>query len=166
MKVLPWILSLTVSAALAGSPREHVVDCTPVPQCGDPSAFGDTFAWQHLGPVDFLHLLEQMVKSEHSGNRSPWYTVHGTHRGWIQASDIPELLKLVDSSVPCAAVVSSVSSVLPSERSTVGHEAMYLIEGYRHGGYPSAINSSQCTCDPAEIRRWWDGRGHDERSGS
>ena len=92
MKVLPWILSLTVSAALAGSPREHVVDCTPVPQCGDPSAFGDTFAWQHLGPVDFLRLLELIVKSDHSTNRSPRYTVHGTHRGWIQASDIPELL--------------------------------------------------------------------------
>ena len=166
MKALPWILVLTASAVLAGTPRQHVVDCIPLPQCGDPSTFGDTFAWQQLGPVDFLQLLERIMKSGNSTNRSWWYTVDGTHRGWIQASDIPALLKLLDSTAPCAAVVSSTSSVLPSEASTIGHEAMFLIEGYRHGSYPPALISSQCNCDPAEIRLWWEGRRHDERSGT
>ena len=156
---------LTTSALLSSVGREHVVDCAPDVRCGDPSAYGDTFDWQHRTPLEFLDVLRQRAVLQTAHVTPAWYTVHGTHRGWIVEGDIPKLLELVDSTEPCAAVVSSGSSVLPTKLSTVGREAMFLIDGYRSGAYPPAIASIHWQGDSEEIRRWWQGRP-DGRSGT
>jgi hypothetical protein len=62
---------------------------------------------------------------------------------WITKKDIDQLITKVDSKEPCAGVVYNKSAIMPHKnvRSTVGIEALMMIEGYRHKEYP-AYNSS------------------------
>jgi hypothetical protein len=160
--MMTLLVVLATAAAMAGGGREHVVDCAPVASCGDPIAYGDTFDWQHRTPLEFIEVLRLKGSAR---TDATWYTVDGRHRGWVLESDIPRLVELIDSSTTCAAVVSSVSSVIPTKSSTIGREAMFLIEGYRSGVFPPAITSEHCSCNRDEIRRWWAGREHG-RSGT
>ena len=66
-----------------------------------------------------------------------------------------EDIKLLDSSEPCANVQNPLSSYIDPERSTVGNEAAYLIEGFRHDRYPPRLNSTRPPCDIEEIKKWW-----------
>ena len=113
-------------------------------------AFGDTFPWQVEGPLDFLALLKSQAK-----NGAQFYTVYGTHVGWLQESDLQGLIGLVDSKEPCAHVVQAISSYLPSKRSFVGEQALFLIECYRQGRYPPALHSVGFYKRKKEILEWW-----------
>jgi len=160
-------LTFLLVAALAGvaSSRTHRVECGPGAACGDAAKYGDGFAWQTRGPLEFLSELRSIAARRDPAGPPAIYSVYGEHLGWVQESDVRQLMGMIDSTAKCAAVVSTLSSVLPSEESTVGREAMFLIEGYRAGRYPSAIGSNFCTCDAEEIRRWWGERPHGQ-SGS
>jgi len=148
------LLALLVgNTAVVEEPRQHPVQCPT--ECGDVTRFGDTFDWQHHGPLEFLLALQRGAERAQASGGFPFYTVHGSHRGWLLESDLPQLVNLIDSPTPCLAVVSSNSSVLPSSLSTVGVEAIFLIEGYRTGRYPPAITSAHRQGDAAEIRQWW-----------
>lgn len=108
--------------------------------------YGDTFDWQNRSAIEFLTLLEQQ-----SGN---FYTVHGLHHDWLRDSDIDTLMARLDCQTPCAHVVISVSSHLPQGRSTVGHEAAYLLEGYRQHFYPPDLASDRFEPNLTELRHW------------
>lgn len=55
--------------------------------------------------------------------------------GWITPEDAGQLMQEIDSGEPAAPVVSPLSSYWPyNQTSTVGNEALFLLEGYRTGG--------------------------------
>jgi hypothetical protein len=91
--------------------------------------------YNSVSPMEFLELLKQ--------NPGKIYTVLISPEGWIRLGDVQELVKHVDSDEPCARVVSVLSSYFPIEErySTVGIEAMFLIEGFLKGSYPPALHS-------------------------
>ena len=85
-------------------------------------------SYEKVNPLEFLHNLEKSTGIVTLTGFAP--------DGWIKPEHISELIKLVDSKKPCAAVVSAFSSFLPAGGSTLGNEAMFLIEGYKCGKYP------------------------------
>lgn len=105
------------------------------------------------GPLDLLNILKAW-----EGNYfvSPIYQF-----GWVKESDLLELVKLLDSTEPCANVQAMHSSFIDTTKSTVGNEAAYLIEGFRMDHYPPSLNSTRPPCDIEKIKAWWE-----ERSGA
>jgi hypothetical protein len=83
-------------------------------------------------PVEFLDILKERKSDE--------YTFLEPMKYWISKEDLPALLAQVDSKEPCASVALSISSIY-APHSTVGQEALTLLEGYRKGKYPPALNS-------------------------
>ena len=128
------------------------------------------FDFAKKGPFEFIaHLIRQ----EERGVKR--ILVPDAPEGWIQERHLGLLVLLLDSDEPCASVGSMRSSRLPtkedSRTSTVGHEAAYLIESYRHGLFPKyAVNTSAgVNLDRAEMKRWWSAlqkREDDQESGS
>jgi hypothetical protein len=114
------------------------------------------FDWAHKGPVEFLAYL---IRQEDRGVKN--VSVSDAPSGWIGRQHLDVLVGLMDSDEPCASVGSRRSSSIPTAKdlsaSTVGHEAAYLIEGYRHGLFPkyAANCSANVPVDKAELRRWW-----------
>ena len=79
-------------------------------------------------------------------------------RNWVQEKDLPRLILLLDSPVPCASVMSTRSSFWPGV-STVGEQAAFMILGFRKGWYPPDLHSGRMPSDvKAEIRAWWAAR--------
>lgn len=113
---------------------------------GDAHARGDGFDWEQSGALDLLELLKEYPVL---------YCVEEDHEGWVKEADLAGLVELLDSSEPCANVISSRSSFIDFEPSTIGNEAAYLIEGYRRGKYPPRLNSTRPRPDVDEIRAWW-----------
>ena len=116
----------------------------------DPKFYGDTFDWENLGPIDFLELLKSK-KNE----KCPTYSVFGMHTKWVKINHIPDLVALLDSKEPCANVCSIYSSFLDCNKSTIGREAAFIIEGFRSGNYPPAGNSGRSREQIDEIKEWW-----------
>ena len=81
--------------------------------------------------------------------------------GWITLKDAGLLIQEIDSTEPAAPVVSPISSYRPSNQtSTVGNEALFLLEGYRTGTYPPALCSlTYFRPDKTEVRSWWETYG-------
>ncbi len=100
-------------------------------------------------PVEFLHDLEAMRDS--NGKWTEYTFPSPGVRGWITKKDLPVLLAMVDSKAPCAAVALDISNVYYAD-STVGAEALFLIEGCREGIYPPATYSGGVNRDKAV--RW------------
>jgi hypothetical protein len=88
-----------------------------------------------ITPVDFLKALEL------ERSTSDEYIFREPIRNWVSRKDLPGLLALADSTEPCASVALTSSSVRNSKGSTLGQEALFLLEGYRSGQYPPAPNS-------------------------
>ncbi|WP_028862986.1 hypothetical protein [Psychromonas aquimarina] len=107
-----------------------------LPSGNSAAEYGDTFNWQEKTPADFLDMLQSIGPEE-------YYTVQGLHKNWIKDSDITQLIKLLDSTEPCAAVARSISSYIEFGGSTVGDEAAFLIIGFQKGHYPPALNSTR-----------------------
>lgn len=106
--------------------------------------------WTKTDPLALINILKE--------RKEGWVTVGEAPKGWIQKEHVKELMKLIDSTEPSAPVVAVVSSYLPfKEKSTVGNEAMFLIEGFREGRYPPGICSVYgFKGDPNEYAQWWD----------
>ena len=83
------------------------------------------------------------------------FAVLGLRLGYVKESDLPFLVGLLDSKEPCAHVVSAGSSISVSGRSTVGHEAAYLIEGFWKRYYPTQLTSGQYKPDVEGIKLWY-----------
>jgi hypothetical protein len=77
--------------------------------------------------------------------------------GWITLHDAELLMQEIDSPEPAAPVVSPISSYFPfNQSSTVGNEALFLLEGYRNGKYPPALCSLYYfKPNRSEVRFWW-----------
>ena len=115
------------------------------------SEFGsgaDRFPFPELpdSPIDLIETLK---------TAGDIHTVLGIQRDYVQESDLPQLISLLDSDEPCASVVLSVSSILPTSTSTVGHEAAYLIDGFRNRYFPTELTSSRFEPDVDDIRHWY-----------
>ena len=78
--------------------------------------------------------------------------------GWITNADAELLMREIDSHEPAAPVVSPLSSYWPhNQSSTVGNEALFLLEGYRTGKYPPALCSLYYFHpNITEMRSWWE----------
>ncbi len=83
------------------------------------------------------------------------HTVWELRLDYVKESDLPFLVRLLDSEEPCAHVVSAESSILPTGPSTVGHEAAYLIEGFWRRCYPTRLSSHMYKPDIAGIKSWY-----------
>jgi hypothetical protein len=87
-----------------------------------------------------------------SGER---HTIIGPRLDYVKESDLPYLVRLLDSKEPCAFVDLSISSIYYPGKSTVGHEAAYLIEGFWKRHYPTGLTSRQYTPDIEAIKGWY-----------
>jgi hypothetical protein len=76
-------------------------------------------------------------------------------KNWLKPEDVVWLLRLLDSTEPCASIHSTYSSHLPAKRSTVGQEAAFMILGYIKAEYPPTLNSDEGALEAKqEVERW------------
>lgn len=107
-------------------------------------------------PFEFIAYL---IRQEERGLKT--IQIPDAPKVWIKEEHLRLLVLLLDSNEPCASVGSFRSSRIPTERdqrpSTVGHEAAYMIESYRHGLFPKyAVNTSvDIELDRAALKKWW-----------
>jgi len=82
-------------------------------------------------------------------------TINEPVENWVQEKDLPKLILLLDSPVPCAPVALSKSSFWPGV-SSIGEQAAFLIQGFRAGLYPPDLHSGRMGPGVKnEIRAWW-----------
>lgn len=114
---------------------------------------GDSFYFRTHTPMEYLNDLRM--------NPHAQVMVVDVPDDWITLHDAELLMQEIDSKDPAAPVVSPVSSYWPfNQTSTVGNEALFLLEGYRTGKYPPALCSlNYFRPDRAEMRAWWDTYG-------
>jgi hypothetical protein len=105
------------------------------------------YPWQSVRPAEYLNYLSSLS--------TVTFTVWGCRNDWVSEEDIPILLDLLDSKVPCPNQTSASSSFIDVKRSTVGIEAAWLIHAFRVGRFPAGLNSTRDSPDPAELRSWW-----------
>jgi hypothetical protein len=91
-------------------------------------------------------------KLKTSGDR---YTIGVPRLDYVKESDLPYLIGLLDSKEPCALVDLSISSIYFPGKSTVGHEAAYLIEGFWKRYYPTDLTSQRYKADIEGMKRWY-----------
>lgn len=114
---------------------------------------GDSCYFSTHNPLTFLNDLRT-----HAGKQSMVFEVPDN---WITHADVQGLMQEIDSAEPAAPVVSALSSYWPfNQTSTVGNEALFLIEGYRTGRYPP----NPCSLyyfhpNRTEVRSWWEKYG-------
>ena len=87
-----------------------------------------------------------------SGDR---HTIIVPRLNYVKESDLPYLVGLLDSKEPCALVDLSMSSIYYPGKSTIGHEAAYLIEGFWKRFYPTELTSQQYKPDIEYIKIWY-----------
>ncbi|HNQ29670.1 MAG TPA: hypothetical protein PKM87_06080 [Methanolinea sp.] len=114
---------------------------------------GDSCYFTTHTPIEYLDDLRMHPRSH--------VLVIDVPRDWITPADVEHLMQEIDSTEPAAPVVSPLSSYRPfNQTSTVGNEALYLIEGYRAGKYPPALCSLHYFHpDKDEVRSWWEAYG-------
>jgi hypothetical protein len=115
------------------------------------------FDWSKVSPVEFLDLLKTRL------GVSPYVTVwNSPPPGWIKEADVEQLMRLIKSKEPAGHVVMAKCSQVPTKNSTVGAQAMFLIEGFRRGSYAPSISSESFRGIPSEYRKWWSKRQRDQ----
>jgi len=114
---------------------------------------GDSCYFNSHTPMDYLddlrmHPLQQVM-------------VLDVPDTWITLHDAELLMLEIDSDEPAAPVVSPLSSYRPfNQTSTVGNEALFLLEGYRTGKYPPALCSLYYfRPNRTEMRSWLNAYG-------
>ncbi|HNL87034.1 MAG: hypothetical protein KA094_04080 [Methanoregulaceae archaeon] len=111
---------------------------------------GDSCYFSTHSPLDFLDDLRMRPHLP--------VMVLSVPDGWITRDDAELLMQEIDSEIPAAPVVSPLSSYCPLEEpSTVGNEALFLLEGYRTGRYPPRLCSLYYfKPDRSEVWSWWE----------
>ncbi len=136
--------------------------------------FDDGFNFEHCSAEDFLVYLQhiyararqreiyfKLVYPEENIIVFPVVTPElemssKNIREWIAPEELPILVRYLNSGELCASVMSSVSSYLPCQPSTVGREAAYLLEGFRVNRYPPKLNSSRFNYSTKGLKLWVD----------
>lgn len=109
-------------------------------------ALQDQIDWARINPLTFLEMLKTQ-------RITVW---NNPPSGWIKEEQVAKLMELIDSQVPAEPVCSSLSSYIPDSKSTVGNEAMFLIEGFRKGSYPPELCSVYYfKGNPELYKKWW-----------
>lgn len=129
LTALVMLASAPLPAQSQGPARAHEVICLS-PAVGAPCP--ESFDFQHNGPVEFLAHLRTAPTP---------FSVAGLHKGWLLPSDLASLLAQVSSREACALVVMGSASHVPLTRSTIGQEALFLLDGVRTGSYPPTLHS-------------------------
>jgi hypothetical protein len=114
------------------------------------------FDFSRHSPLDFLDYLQRLrgeAVAEHGPDTISTCTVWRVPEDWIRAEHVHRLAPLIDSSEPCAAAISMISSHIP-RRSDVGQEAAFLMAGFRKGTYPPAPASDAVEKDA--VRKWYE----------
>lgn len=111
-------------------------------------AAGPHQEWKAGGALALVETLR-----EHP--RQVYLVDHDELRGFVRESELEGLMERLASDEPCAVVLQVVSAHLPRQRSTVGHEAALLVEGFRSGRYPLHPASNLQSVDVEELRQWW-----------
>ncbi|MBN1193839.1 MAG: hypothetical protein JXA08_00590 [Methanomicrobiaceae archaeon] len=114
---------------------------------------GDSCYFRTHNPMDFL---EDLRMHPHQPAM-----VLDVPDGWITLHDAELLMQEIDSDEPAGPVVSPISSYWPfNQTSTVGNEALFLLEGYRTGTYPPDLCSLYYfTPNRTGVRSWWNTSG-------
>ena len=90
----------------------------------------DTFDFNLSSPLEFLEYLNKNTSIFLGDVLAPFFRITDQPPDdWIKPEHIPGLIKLMDSKEPCRPVKSIYSSKLPTELSTIGDEAIFLIQG-------------------------------------
>ena len=100
-------------------------------------------------PATAMELIEELKRTKRI------YATWESRLNYVKESELPGLIKLIDSKEPCAYSVMSVSSHLPQGRSTVGNEAAYLIQSFLMRFYPSKLSSDRNPPSKAELKHWY-----------
>ncbi len=176
-RILPLLFLLAALLLSAGCIGSSPSSPDPVPGTAVPSGTAtspaaDTCTYDHLigdagvhlsngdscyfnthSPIDFLNDLRMHPDQP--------VMVLDVPDDWLTLPDVDLLMQEIDSTEPAAPVVSPISSYWPfNQTSTVGNEALFLIEGYRTGKYPPALCSLYYfKPDRTEVRTWWDASG-------
>jgi hypothetical protein len=148
MRLILLLTLVALATGCAQTERTHTVyrePMKPPTRRSDPVGTVGT----PLSPIQFLDVLKRSTNS--------CIMVFGESRNWVLETDIGPLLKRLDSQTPCAGVVSLLSSHTPlgDSRSTEGHEAALLIEGFREGYYPPALSSDLFHPNKEELKEWY-----------
>jgi len=177
-KQLPFLLMLAAMMLSAGcmdssSGIQDTIQETAVPSGTETGLGVDACAFDHLignaevhlaagdscyfashTPMDYLNDLQM-----HPLQQVMVLDVPDT---WITLHDAELLMQEIDSDEPAAPVVSPLSSYWPfNQTSTVGNEALFLLEGYRTGKYPPALCSLYYfRPNKTEMRSWWNTYGN------
>jgi len=93
-------------------------------------------------------------------NAGDRFTVVGLRLDYVKESDLPQLVALLDSKDPCGFIDCADSSIYYPGKSTVGHEAAYLIEGFWKRYYPTDLTSQRYKPDIEAIKRWYQSWSH------
>lgn len=77
-------------------------------------------------------------------------------KGWFSEKDVKELMGLIRSAEPSGSTISLYSSSIPNDpRSTIGREALFLIEGYRNHRFPPSLSSEELSLTAEEAEDWY-----------
>lgn len=137
----PLVLALVVSSLLPTSAGCQSSQTRPV-----------VWSVEMLAEKTPLEFLESICADGEGPRR---VTIKTPVRGWILESDIPALIRVLDSPIRCRSVVRLESSYLTGW-SKMGDEAAFLIEGFRNGFYPSELHSRTFSrAEVSEIKAWW-----------
>lgn len=109
------------------------------------------YDWDKITPIEFLLSLK-----ESPSNYIIFSNAHRPPSNWIKKENVSELIKLVESKEIASPVVSSFSSTTPRDSSTIGNEAMFLIEGYIQKRYPPDNHSKYTKKDANRYKKWWE----------
>ena len=146
---------------------------TPPPSGNGPSQSADTCSFEHLigrtdthlsgGDVCYFetHTPIEFLDDRRTHPDEP-VMVMDVPEGWITHEDTGHLMQEIGSGEPAAPVVSPLSSYWPdNQTSTVGNEALFLLEGYRTGRYPPDLCSLYYfKADRTEMEMWWNTTGN------
>ncbi len=110
----------------------------------------EQFDWNVISPLDFIDIL----KKRNAYIVTIW---EAPPNNWIKEEHVYDLMKLIESTESAAHVVSSLSSYMPSgPSSTVGNQAIFLIEGFINEKYPPSLWSKYSDIKKVEeIKKWY-----------
>ena len=173
ISILLVMLLLSAGCTESSPPTSGIGNETMLPSVTAPTMSADTCTFEHLTgrsdthlttgdscyfethtPVEFLNDLRMHPDEP--------VLVMDVPEGWITYEDAGQLMQKIDSGEPAAPVVSPVSSYWPyNQTSTVGNEALFLLEGYRAGKYPPALCSLYYfKPNRTGMELWWNTTGN------
>ena len=80
---------------------------------------------------------------------------------WIKKSDVAQLMPLITDTTKAGILHShALNQLYTRQYSTLGEQALFIIEGYRYKNFPPALTSYQRQYDINDYIQWWDSISH------